>query len=350
MPPPSRATVCVTGASGFIAAHVARELLERGYRVRGSVRGNPSERRHQVLTALPGARERLSLHTADLLDEHVWHALLEGCDALIHAASPFRLDVSDPQRDLIDPATSGTRHVLGAALRAGVPRVVVTSSLAAITDQPVPGKVFTEADWNERSSATRNPYYASKAAAERVAWALEAQSGSAFRLVSINPALVLGPSLGPSLNPSVAVVRDLLRGVSPALLDLNWLVVDVRDVALAHVAAMELSEARGRYLCAGESLSMVRMAALLREEGVAEGYRLPRLRLTGTIGTAIARAVASRLPAGTRGYLLSHLGATLQADGSRVTRELGVAYRDVRATLRDTVADLERWGHLQRAT
>ncbi len=348
MPPPSRATVCVTGASGFIAAHVVRELLERGYRVRGSVRGNPSERRHQVLAALPGARERLSLHTADLLDEHVWHSLLKGCDAVIHAASPFRLDASDPKRELIDPAIMGTRHVLGAALRAGVARVVFTSSLAAISDEPVPGKVFTEEDWNERSSATRNPYYASKAAAERAAWALEAQADGDLHLGSINPALVLGPSLGPSLNPSVAVVRDLLRGVSPALLDLNWLVADVRDVALAHVAAMELSEARGRYLCAGESLSMVRMAALLRELDLAQGYRLPRLRLTGAIGTAIARAVASRLPAGTRSYLLTHLGRALQADGSRVTRELGVAYRDVRVTLRDTVADLERWGHLQR--
>ncbi len=345
-----RGTVCVTGASGFIAAHVVRELLERGYQVRGSVRGNPSERRYEVLRALPGAAERLTLRTADLRDEAVWDALVTGCGAVIHTASPFALDVTDPKRDLIDPAVAGTRHVLGAAVRAGVPRVVLTSSLAAISDEPLPGKTFSEADWNVTSSVTRNPYYASKTAAERAAWALEAQvpAAAGFRLVSLNPALVLGPSIGPGFSFSLTVVRDLLMGVSPVLLDLNWLVTDVRDVALAHVAAMELPEARGRYICAGESVSMARMARLLRKAGLDRGYRLPSLRLTGRVGTALARAFARTRPAGMRSYLLTHLGATMQADGSRVTRELGIAYRDVRETLRDTVDDLERWGHLKK--
>lgn len=344
----TKRTVCVTGASGFIAAHVVRELLERGYAVRGTVRGNPSERRYAVLRALPGAAERLSLRTVELLDEAGWRPVMRGCDAVIHTASPFRLDVQDPKRDLIDPAVAGTRHVLGAALEAGIARAVTTSSLAAISDEPVTGKVFTEADWNVRSSAERNPYYAAKTAAERLAWALEAQADGALCLVSINPGLVLGPSIGPALNPSVAVVRDLLLGVSPVLLDLSWMVVDVRDVALAHVAAMELPEARGRFICAAESVSMARMAQLLREAGLAEGYALPRLHLRGRLGTALVKLIAQRQSAGTRSYLLTHLGKVLRADGSRLTRELGVAYRDVRTTLRDTVGDLERWGHLAR--
>ena len=347
MPYP-RGTVCVSGASGFIAAHVVRELLERGYQVRGSVRGNPSERRFEVLRSLPGARERLTLHTADLMEGGVWGRLVAGCDAVVHAASPYLLDAADPKRDLIDPAVAGTRHVVGAAIEAGVARVVFTSSLAAVTDEPETGRVFTEADWNERSTATRNPYYASKAAAERAAWALEAQAGQGFRLVSINPALVIGPSLGSALNTSNAVVRDLLMGVSPVLVALDWLVVDVRDVARAHVAALELDEAHGRYICAHEGVSMVDMARMLRREGLARGYPLPTLRLVGPLGTALARAFARTRPAGTRGYLLTHLGKSLAADGSRITRELGIAYRDVRETLRDTVVDLERWGHLKR--
>lgn len=342
-------TVLVTGASGFIAAHVVRELLERGYRVKGSVRGNPSERRHEVLRSLPGAAERLTLHGADLLDADPWDALARGCDAVVHAASPFVLDVRDPKRDLIDPAVAGTRHVLEAALRAGVPRAVVTSSMAAVTDEPEPGRVYTERDWNERSTVERNPYYASKAAAERAAWALAAQAGEALRLVSVNPALVIGPSLGPGLNTSNALLCDLMHGVSPALVELQWLVVDVRDVALAHVAALELDEAHGRYLCAGESLTMARLAHELRSLGLTEGYRVPRVRLGGPVGNALARLFARTQSPGRRSYMLTHLGRTLRADTSRVTRELGVGYRDVRVTLRDTVADLERWGHLRRA-
>ena len=345
----SSASVLVTGASGFIAAHVVRELLERGYRVKGSVRGNPSERRHEVLRALPGAAERLTLHSADLLDADPWHALVRGCDAVVHAASPYALDVRDPKRDLIDPAVAGTRHVLDAAQRAGVRRAVVTSSMAAVTDEPEPGRVYDERDWNERSNAERNPYYASKAAAERAAWALGAMAGDAMRVVSVNPALVLGPSIGPGLNTSNAVVRDLLQGASPALVELQWLAVDVRDVALVHVAALELPEAQGRYLTAGESLTMVRMASELRALGLADGYRVPRLRLTGPLGTALARVYARTQPPGRRSYLRTHLGRTLQADTARVPRELGVAYRPLRETLRDTVSDLERWGHLRKA-
>jgi dihydroflavonol-4-reductase len=342
-------TVCVTGAGGFIAAHVVRELLERGYAVRGTVRGNPSERRYAVLRALEGASERLSLRQIELLDRAGWATAVLGCDAVIHCASPYRLDVRDPERELITPAVGGTRNVIEAATAVGVPRVVITSSLAAVTDEPVPGRVFTESDWNDRSSAERNPYYASKAAAERAAWDLEAQAGPGFRLVAIVPAFVLGPSIGPALNLSAEVVRDLLAGATPALVDLNWLVTDVRDVALAHVAAMELEAATGRYLCAGESVSMVRMAQILREEGLADGYRLPRLRLTGRFGTALALMLARTRPPGMRAYLETHLGKTLRADASRVTRELGVGYRPVRQTLRDTVADLERWGHLRAA-
>jgi dihydroflavonol-4-reductase len=340
--------VCVTGAAGFVAAHVVKELLERGYRVRGTVRGNVSERRYAPLRALPGAAERLILGSTDLRDETAWLDVLRGCDTLVHTASPFVLDVADPERDLIAPAVAGTRNVLEAARRAGVGRAVLTSSLAAVTDEPVPGKTFTEDDWNERSTAVRNPYYASKVAAERVAWAIAEAADTPFELVSLNPAFVLGPSIGPALNTSRAVVRDVLSGATPVLVDLNWLVTDVRDVALAHVAALELSEASGRFICAGESLDMVGLARLLRDTGLADGYELPWLRLTGPLGTAIARLAARTRPAGTRSYLLTHLGRTLRADGSRVTRELGVAYRDVATTLRDTVVDLERWGHLQR--
>ena len=344
-----RGTILVTGASGFIAAHVVRELLERGYRVRGSVRGNLSEGRFDMLRELPGAQERLTLHNAELSEEGPWRRLVEGCDAVVHAASPYRLEARDPKRELIDPAVAGTRHVIGAALRAGVPRIVFTSSLAAVTDEPVTGKVFTEADWNELSSVSRNPYYASKTAAERAAWALAQESGAEARVVSLNPGVVMGPSLTPGLNTSNSFLRGALNGTYHAIVSLDWPLVDVRDVALAHVAALEFEAGRGRYICVAETLSIAEVVRFLRSSGVAEGYQLPRLRLKGRLGALLARAYARTRPPGERSYLLTHIGKEFRVDGSRVTRELGVGYRDVRETLRDTVADLERWGHLRRS-
>ena len=206
-----------------------------------------------------------------------------GCDVVIHTASPYVINVKDPQRDLVDPAVKGTLNVLRAAKAAGVRRVVLTSSMAAISDEPVEGKVFTEEDWNERSSLVRNPYYFSKTAAERAAWRFVEDETPGFGLVVINPYMILGPSLGPELNTSNAILRDILTGVYPGLMSLTWGFVDVRDAATAHVLAMENDRATGRYICAGESLSMKEIVALLRDAGYGDGYKLPRLDLTGAI-------------------------------------------------------------------
>lgn len=338
--------ILVTGAGGYVAAHVVRALLERGRHVRGSVRGDPTDPRHDHLRALPGAAERLELVAADLNADAGWADAVAGCAAVVHAASPYALDVADPQRDLIEPAVAGTRRVVAAAIAAGVPRVVLTSSFAAVTDQPLPGKVFTEADWNERSSATRNPYYASKAAAERAAWALAEGAGDGFRLVALNPALVLGPALGPAVNTSTEVLRMLLDGSTPVVLPLNWLVVDVRDVADAHVAAVERAAAAGRHVLAGAAVSMRELVEVLRSEGWDRRHRLPRVVLGGPFGAALGRLVAGTRPPGTRSYLRTHLGVPLQADGSHAERALGVRYRPWTETVLETVVDLERRGHL----
>jgi dihydroflavonol-4-reductase len=193
--------VTVTGAAGFIAAHVVRELLERGYRVRGTVRRlkQPAELAH--LTGLPGAAERLTLVEADLMTPGAFDAAVQGATYVLHTASPYTLDVKDPARDLVDPARRGTENVLEAAARAGgVRRVVVTSSMAAITDEPGGDHVLTEADWNVKSSLTRNPYYHSKTVAERAAWTFMDERKPAFDLVVVNPFVVIGPSLSPGLR------------------------------------------------------------------------------------------------------------------------------------------------------
>jgi dihydroflavonol-4-reductase len=337
--------VCVTGASGFIGAHVVRELLLRGWRVRGTVRGDPTDRRHDALRALPRAAERLTLHEADLLHEGSFDAVVADCDGVIHAASPYRLDVEDARRDLLEPAVEGTRHVLRAAREASVARFVLTSSIAAITDEPQPDHVYDERDWNDRSSLTRNPYHFSKVSAERAAWSfVDATAG--FSLVAIHPTFVIGPSLGPSLNTSSEVLRDLLSGAYPAVVDLSWVVADVRDVALAHVAALERPEASGRYLCGAATVTMPEMVGLLRDAGYEAARRLARRDLSGPVGTVLARLLTLTRSKGTRSYLRTHLGRPLRIDAGRARQELGIDFRPWQETVLDTAADLQRWGHI----
>ena len=340
--------VCVTGASGFIAAHVVRDLLERGYAVRGTVRSLAKPERYGYLTSLPGAAERLHLVEAELLTEGAYDEAVAGCEVVMHTASPYAIDVEDPQRDLVDPAVQGTMSVLRSAKAAGVKRVVLTSSMAAISDEPDPDKVFTEADWNERSSLKRNPYYFSKAEAERAAWRFVEEERPPFDLVVINPYMVLGPSLGPALNTTNQIFRDLLTGVYPGILSLGWGLVDVRDVARAHVLAMENDDASGRYLCAGEELSMKAVVEILREAGYAEGFKLPRLDMACSIGDFAARLASYAQPKGTGTYLRTHLGKRMRYDNGKIRRELGLEFTPAKASVLATVEDLFAHGHLER--
>ena len=337
--------ICVTGASGFLAAHVVRELLERGYRVRGTVRGRPAPGTYGYLRSLPGASDRLELLTAELLAEGSYDAAISGCDIVIHTASPYVVNVKDPQRDLVEPAENGTLNVLRSARSAGVRRVVLTSSLAAITDEPIEGKVFTESDWNERSSLDRNPYYFSKAVAERSAWRFVQTEAPGFDLIAVNPFMILGPSLGPELNTTNSVFRDILTGVYPGILSLTWGFVDVRDAATAHVLAMASDRAKGRYICAGDTLSM-RTSFAAGAGGYRDGYKLPRLDLTGPIGTFVVKLLSYTQAKGTGSYLRTHLGRTMRYDNSKIRNELGITFRPARESVIATVEDLVRWGHL----
>lgn len=339
--------VCVTGASGFIAAHIVHELLERGCHVRGTVRSPGTTGKYDFLTSLPGASARLQLVAADLRESGSFDSAAAGCHAVFHTASPYVLDVRDPQRDLVDPAVNGTLNVLRSAAASGVVRVVLTSSMAAISDEPIDGKVFTEEDWNERSSLGRNPYYLSKTLAERAAWAF-AKEANSFDLVAINPYMVIGPSLGPDLNTSNAIFRDILTGVFPGIIGLSWGFVDVRDVAHAHVLAMENRQAKGRYLCAAETLSMREIVALLDGAGYGAAYKLPRLNLASPLGNAAIRLVSYTRPAGTGSYLRTHLGKVMKYDNTRIRRELGIRFRPARESVLAAVEDLVRWGHLPR--
>jgi dihydroflavonol-4-reductase len=340
----SSAPVCVTGASGFIASHLVQLLLAAGYRVRGTVRDASQRDRYPYLTGAPGA-ERLELAGADLLAPESFRDAVAGCEQVVHMASPYVLDVKDPQTDLVAPAVQGTRAVLEACTAAGtVKRVVLTSSMAAITDEPE-DRVLTEADWNEKSSLTRNPYYYSKTLAEREAWRFMEAQRPGFDLVVINPFLVIGPSLVPSINTSNQLFVDLLTGKYPGIMNVAWGFVDVRDVALAHQRAIEQPAAHGRYICAADTMTMRQVVELLRDAGHGE-YRLPRIGLDCEVGDFMVRLSSYFYPRGTGSYLRTHVGRTPRFDNGKIQRELGLHFRPLEATIRDTVADLVRWQHV----
>ncbi len=343
----SQQPVCVTGASGFIAAHIVQQLLQAGYRVRGTVRSLKNPDKYRYLTALPGAQERLELIAAELLTEGSYDTATKGCEYVMHTASPYAISVQDPQRDLVDPAVKGTRNVLASCRRSpSVKRVVLTSSMAAVTDEPDPNHTLTEADWNEKSSLTRNPYYYSKTLAEKEGWNFVNNQKPAFDLVVINPFLVVGPSLGPSLNTSNAIMRDLLTGVYPGIMNLSWGFVDVRDVARAHILAMETPRASGLYVCAAETVSMKDTVETMRTLGYGH-YKLPGLNLAHKVGDILVTLASYTQAKGTGTYLRTHIGRAPYFDSSKIKQDLGLSFMPVPQSVKDTLEDLLHWKHLE---
>lgn len=344
MPIPPPGPVCVTGASGFIAAHIVRELLELGYRVRGTVRRlDPAK--YAYLTALPGAEERLELVAAELLTPGSYDDAVAGCTGVLHTASPYVVDVADPQRDLVDPALEGTRNVLGSVSRAdSVQRVVLTSSLAAVSDEPEPGRTFTEADWNTRSTLKRNPYYLSKKLAEEEAWKLA--DGAAWKLVVINPYMTIGPSIGPGRNTSNDVLANILGGSYPGIMALSWGFVDVRDIAHAHVLALRDDAAEGRHICASEVVAMGELVRILREAGYGDRFSLPSRDLSGGFATSLVRLFSYAQPSGVGSYLRTHLGKDMLWSNDKARTALGVEFRPAKESILAAVEDMERQGHL----
>jgi dihydroflavonol-4-reductase len=338
--------VAVTGATGFIGSEIVKVLLDRGYIVHGTVRNPDNTAKVAPLLELDGASDRLRLFKADLLDRSGFDAAFEGCDVVMHVASPYVVDVDHPQRDLVDPALIGTTNVLEAANAAGVTRMVLTSSAAAITDEPE-NRVYTEADWNEKSSLTRNPYYYSKTLAERAAWDFVADETPSFELIVINPTGVIGPSIGSGLSTTSKVLADLLNGgVYPAIVDVTFSYVDVRDVAEAHVRAAENPDASGRYICSNELVSLDRTVTVLKNNGFGD-YKLPKMSLTSSFGSAIVRQLARFQPPGSRSFIETNLGRTLTLDTSKIQDELGMEFRDMDTSIVETANDLVRWQYVK---
>ncbi len=240
-------TVLVTGGSGYLGGWCIVELLRRGYRVRTTVRDPAREREVQEAVASqvdPG--HHLTVHQAHLLSDEHWDNVIEGCDYVLHVASPFPPNQPKDPDELIVPAREGTLRVLGKALDHGVKRVVVTSSIAAIRlAKGTQQRPLTEEDWTDPDADGLTPYVRSKTIAERAAWDLVRERGDEDRLAVVNPGAIIGPLLHDDMSYSVQSVERLLKGM-PGVPRLGFNFVDVRDVADLEIRAMTSPEAGGK--------------------------------------------------------------------------------------------------------
>ena len=344
-------TVMVTGASGYIAGWIVKYLLEAGHTVHGTVRdpdkASSVAHLHRMAEASPGT---LKLFKADLLDADSFDAPMQGCDVLMHTASPFVLDgFTDANEALVRPAVEGTRNVLNAANRCEtLKRVVLTSSVASVygdgTDMK--GKsAFTEADWNTSSSVNHNPYQYSKVAAEREAWKIH-DAQSRWDLVTINPGMVYGPSLtNASSSASIGTLLDMGRGkLKTGVPDLVYGVVDVRDLAEAHLLGAFTAAASGRYLLVSESVSMLGIAGLLSQQ-FGSHYPFPKMK----VPKPLVWLFGPMMGPVTRKFISRNIGYPVRFDNSR-SKALGIQYRSVSETLKDHFEQVLEDGLVRRRT
>lgn len=331
--------VLVTGATGYIAGHAIEELLRAGHEVRGTVRSlrDPARVAHLRRLAEP-AGGRLDLVEADLSADAGWDAAAAGQEYVLHMASPFPSTPPRDEAELVRPAVDGTLRVLGASVRAGVRRVVMTSSLAAVSAARSrdDGRRRTEEDWTDLDRAA--PYARSKTLAERAAWDFVADHPE-VELVTVQPGLVLGPVQHAAAGTSVSLVRRLLGREIPAVPELGFAPVDVRDLARAHRLAMETPGAAGnRYICAGDNLWFGDIARILADEFGPQGYRVPTRRMP-----LWALWVIGRFDREVR-LGLDFVGSAERVSAAKAERELGWSMRPVRETLVDTGRSLAGLG------
>ena len=271
-------TVLVTGGSGYIGGWCVIGLLQQGYTVRTTVRDLAREAGvRAALGTIVDPGDRLSFHAANLTGDAGWDKAAEGCDYVLHVASPLGVPPPRDPNDLINPARDGALRALNAAIKAGVGRVVMTSSVAS-TSPPVgaPSGVSDETVWTDSDDVRHGGYPRSKTIAERAAWDLIALSGGATTLATVNPALVLGPVFGADFSDSVQLVQRLLSGKVPGLPRLGFNIVDVRDVADLHIRAMtDPAAARQRFIAAGQFAWMADIAVVLRAKLGDQAAKVP---------------------------------------------------------------------------
>ncbi len=337
---PESTTVLVTGASGFIGSHCVVQLLQAGYAVRGTLRDRAREDPLRVALAnhtdIDG---RLEFALADLVRDEGWDEAVRGCEFVLHVASPFPAEAPKHEDELIGPARDGTLRVLRAAAKSGARRVVVTSSLAAILaghfDEH---KTFDENDWSDLEREKR-AYPRSKTLAEMAAWDF-VNDNDGMELTVINPGGVLGPSIdGKAFSASGELVRLLMAREVPGTIQYKVQLVDVRDVATAHVKAMVSVAAAGRrYIAVSDGRWVRDIAQVLKNEFTDRGYRIP----TRQIPNLMVRLLA--IFNSTIKLVVDDLGWDYAVSTERIESELNWKARDPDETIIQTAESMIEHG------
>ena len=330
--------VLLTGASGFIAKHIALQLLQAGYPVRGTVRSSQKGDKLRATLSKAGADvSRLEIVIADLTRDEGWDEAAAGCEFICHTASPFPSRQSKDKWALVPIARDGALRVIGAAGKAGVKRLVMTSSVVAIyyghgRDH---GPVYDESDWSNVEASDISDYAVSKTLAERAAWEESARLG--LDMVAINPSLVAGPFLDEDTGTSVRLISMMMRGKLPVVPDISFGVVDVRDVAAAHVAALTAEGAVGRrFIVTAGSLTMLEIGQAIAAAVPASARKVPRFALPDFV----VRAAAFFAPEARAA--VPELGRRKQLVTDAAKTVLGFAPDDPRKAVAETATSLSQ--------
>ncbi|EWM10457.1 aldehyde reductase [Kutzneria sp. 744] len=330
------AEVLVTGGSGYIGSWCVLDLLAAGHSVRTTVRDLAKEPALRAMLARGGAEGPLRVLPADLQSDAGWREAVDGCDYVLHVASPTLTSVPRHEDEMIVPARDGVLRVLRAARDSGVRRVVLTSAIGAVAyGHPDRSTPFTEDDWTDVDAGIP-PYQKSKTLAERAAWAFIASEGNGLELAAVNPVGVLGPVLGPDYSPSLGLLRRMLDGEVPASLKFASGYVDVRDVADLHLRAMTDPAAVGERFIAqsGPSLWVRDIARILRERLGERASKVPTRELPIWLTRTVARVNPElRL-------IVPQLGKNFDATSAKARRLLGWQPRPIERTIVETAESL----------
>jgi nucleoside-diphosphate-sugar epimerase len=335
--------VLVTGATGYIGSWLVKYLLEEGYDVTGSVRDKSHFRAQALLSLTSEFPGTIDLVEADLMETGSFDDAVKGCSVVFHTASPFKTKFTDARRELIDPALIGTKNVLGSVNKeTGVKRVVLTSSIAAVIGDnkdllEYPHKIADENCWNLTSSEHHNPYSFSKVLAERCAWEL-CHSQERWSLAVINPSLVIGPSCTSHLDSeSFQIMKQYLSGAFLfGIADYSLGLVDVRDVAQAHLRAGFISPHQGRFIISAANTSLDALGQTLKANFPASikfsRLKIPRL-LIALAGRFISRAMTYR-------FVMNNMGYPWKANHQKSIDVLEMSYRSIEDSSREMIQQI----------
>jgi nucleoside-diphosphate-sugar epimerase len=337
--------VLVTGGSGYLASFCIAPLLEQGLEVRTTIRNLArADEVRAAIGRLVVNTDRLSFMAADLNDDAGWAEAAAGCDGVLHVASPFHAQTTAGD-EFTKTATDGAVRVVKAALAAGAERIVLTSSIAAVSPEEIPSdRLLDERDWTDPNSNRISPYSRSKTVAEKAAWDLVGQAGEQSKLAVVNPGGIFGPVLGSDYSFSIRLIERLVKGDMPGCPKLGFNVVDVRDTADLHIRALTQAQAGGERFVASAGFMWIREIAECLKRGLGpDGARVPTREVPSAIVRFMSlfdREVRSITP---------ELGRKKAHSGKKAKDLLGWDPRPMDVTILDCARSLIEEGVVQKA-